>query len=289
MASAISSGTAKAAIPATAGIGLRSQHYREVLLNKPAVGWVEVHSENYLGKGGAPLHFLERIRRDYPVSLHGVSLSLGSADTLDRHHLDRLKALIERIDPGLVSEHLSWNSYGGRFLNDLAPIPYTEATLSHLAARISTVQDCLGRRILIENPSTYLEFKQSTYREYEFLNALARQSGCGILLDINNIYVSSQNHGWCARDYIQGIDGNFVEELHLAGHTNKKFNGRSLLIDTHDGPVSSDVWALYNQAIAQFGLKPVLIEWDSNVPALAVLTAEAGKADALLGACHEPG
>lgn len=287
MASALSISTAQASIPATAGIGLRSRHYREILATKPSVGWLEVHSENYLGKGGAPLHWLEQLRMEYPISLHGVSLSLGSTDTLDWGYLDRLKALIERVNPGLVSEHLSWNSSGGRFLNDLAPVPYTDATLSHLVSRINAVQAFLGRRILIENPSSYLEFKQSTYCEYEFLNALARHSGCGILLDLNNVYVSSRNHGWNALEYIQGIAGDCVEELHLAGHTLNQINGRSLWIDTHNRPVCDDVWALLKHALALFGPKPVLIEWDSELPQLAVLTAEAEKASALIGGWHE--
>lgn len=282
MALVISNNTAQATIPANAGIGLRSQHYRDVLASKPAIGWLEVHSENYLGKGGAPLHFLQQIRRDYPVSLHGVSLSLGSADKLDQSYLSRLKALIDRIEPGLVSEHLSWSSFGGRFLNDLVPLPYTDATLSHLVPRISRAQEFLGRRILIENPSSYLEFQQSTYREYEFLNALAERSGCGILLDINNVYVSSQNHGWNALEYIQNIDGNAVGELHLAGHTLNRVNGHGILIDTHNRPVSEAVWDLFKQSISSLGPKPVLVEWDCDLPALSVLTAEAGKADNIL-------
>lgn len=287
MASVILNHSAQATIPATAGIGLRSRHYQDVLNTKPAIGWLEVHSENYLAKGGAPLHFLQQIRRDYPVSLHGVSLSLGSTDKIDRSYLDRLKALIARIEPGLVSEHLSWSAFGGQFLNDLAPMPYTADSLALMAARISAVQDFLGRRILIENPSSYLEYKHSTYPEYAFLNALAERSGCGILLDINNVYVSCRNHGWNALEYIHGIRGDWVGEMHLAGHTLNRIDGHGILIDTHNCPVSEPVWDLFKQAIRVFGPRPVLVEWDLDIPELNVLTAQAGKAGQILRGRHD--
>ena len=185
-----------APIPARAGIGLRAEHYREVVATRPAVGWFEVHSENYFGDGGAPHHYLEQVRRDYPLSLHGVGLSLGSADELNRTHLEKLKALIQRYEPGLVSDHLSWSSVDGRYLNDLLPLPYTGESLRHVAAHVSAAQDFLGREILIENPSSYLQYRHSDMGEAEFLAELSARSGCGILLDVNNIYVSASNHGF---------------------------------------------------------------------------------------------
>lgn len=273
---------ASSAIPVSAGIGLRSRHYAEVLNSRPPVTWFEVHSENYFGKGGAPLHYLEQIRADYPVSLHGVGMSLGSVDALDRQHLRKLKTLIERIEPGLVSEHLSWSSFGGNYLNDLAPIPYTEEALTHLVARISEAQDYLGRRLLIENPSSYLEYRYSTYRENEFLAALSKRSGCGILLDVNNVYVACRNHGWNALEYLRGIPAEKVEEIHLAGHTSNRVSGHEILIDTHNQPVCTGVWGLYQMTLRLMGSKPVLIEWDSELPALEILVAEAAQADAFM-------
>jgi uncharacterized protein len=268
----------KPTIPVTAGIGLRSQHYKDVLETKPNIGWFEVHSENYFGKGGAPLHFLEKIREDYPISLHGVGMSLGSVDALDVQHLARLKELMARIEPGLVSEHLSWSSFGGEFFNDLAPVPYMEETLVYLADRVSQVQDILGTWILVENPSSYLEYEQSTYQEQDFLNELARRTGCGILLDVNNVYVSCQNHGWDAYGYLQGIAAERVGEIHLAGHTINRVADKDILIDTHNQPVCAEVWALYQTALQLIGAKPTLIEWDTDVPALSTLLAEAQQA-----------
>ena len=279
--------TRNSVIPLFAGIGLRSQHYRDVLETHPTVGWFEVHSENYFGKGGAPLHYLEKIREDYPISLHGVGMSLGSVDALEGQHLAQLKRLIDRIEPGLVSEHLSWGSFGGDFLNDLAPLPYTEEALLHLVDRIAQVQDFLGRQILVENPSSYLEFQHSTYQEQDFLNELSRRTGCGILLDINNVYVSCHNHGWDALDYLHGIAAERVGEIHLAGHTINRVAGRDILIDTHNQKVCAEVWALYQTALRVVGKKPTLIEWDTDVPALSVLIDEAQQANSYLGVRHE--
>lgn len=276
----------KAAIPVAAGIGLRSQHYRDVLEIRPKIGWFEVHSENYFGKGGAPLHFLEKIREDYPISLHGVGMSLGSVDALDTRHLALLKDLIARIEPGLVSEHLSWSSYGGEFFNDLAPLPYTEETLAYLTDRISQAQDALGQWILVENPSSYLEYEQSTYREQDFLNELARRTGCGILLDVNNVYVSCRNHGWDADGYLQGIAAERVGEIHLAGHTVNKVGDKDILIDTHNRPVCGEVWELYQCAIRLMGAKPTLIEWDTDIPPFSVLLDEVGRATSILEDSH---
>lgn len=279
--------TGNSTIPVTAGIGLRSQHYREVLETAPTVGWFEVHSENYFGKGGAPLRYLEKIRADYPISLHGVGMSLGSVDRLDEQHLAQLKRLMTWIEPGLVSEHLSWSSYGGNYLNDLAPLPYTEAVLEHLVNRISQVQTVLGQQLLVENPSSYLEYEQSTYAEQDFLNELSRRSGCGILLDINNVYVSCQNHQWNALSYLQSIAVDRVKEIHLAGHTVNTVSGNEILIDTHNQPVCAEVWALYQHTLQLLGPTPTLIEWDTDLPALAVLVDEAKQADAYLGGCDE--
>lgn len=276
----------KAAIPAAVGLGLRSQHYQDVIETKPNISWFEVHSENYFGKGGAPLHFLEKIREDYSVSLHGVGLSLGSADALDRRHLALLKELVARIEPGLVSEHLSWSSYGGEFFNDLAPIPYTDESLTLLSDRITQVQEALGTWILVENPSSYLEYAHSTYKESDFLNELARRTGCGILLDVNNVYVSCQNHGWDALRYLQGIAADRVGEIHLAGHTVNKVGDKDILIDTHNRPVCAEVWKLFRTALDLFGAKPTLIEWDTDIPPFSVLLNEARQAQLILEDSH---
>jgi uncharacterized protein (UPF0276 family) len=279
--------TSNALIPASAGIGLRSAHYREVVDGHPPVSWFEVHSENYFGRGGAPIFYLEKVRADYLVSLHGVGLSLGSTDPLDVVHLKRLKALIERIEPGLVSEHLSWGSYAGKYLNDLIPLPCTEEALAHVVERIQQVQDFLGRRILIENPSSYLEYRSSVIPESTFLVEAARRSGCGILLDVNNVYVSCCNHGWDACGYLRAIPARLVDELHLAGHTLNRFAGGEILIDTHNKPVCAAVWRLYRYALQRLGPRPTLIEWDADLPSLHTLVAEAEKAEALMEAVHE--
>lgn len=273
-------------VPAQAGIGLRAQHHVDVLESLPSVGWFEAHSENYFAAGGPQREYLERIRAHYPLSLHGVGLSLGSTDPLDREHLAQLALAVRRYEPALISEHLSWSSVGGRFTNDLLPLPYTEEALRHLIARVDAVQDALGRAILIENVSSYLTFKSSEMTEWEFLAALADESRCGILLDVNNIYVSANNHGFDAHDYLTGIPRRAVREMHLAGHSRRDLGDRSLLIDTHNAPVCDAVWDLYGAAIARFGPTPTLIEWDADIPALQVLVDEAHRADAYLGEPH---
>jgi len=278
---------ARSKIPARAGIGLRSQHHCDALISPVQVGWLEVHSENYFGSGGVPLRDLETLRADYPISLHGVGMSLGSVDELDRQHLKQLKDLIQRIEPGLVSEHLSWSAFGGKYLNDLVPIPYTEETLAFLVARVAWVQDYLGREILIENPSSYLEYQFSTLSEAEFINELARQSGCGILLDVNNVYVSCSNHGWNALDYLQAIQAEKIGEFHLAGHSVNRVGDQQILIDTHDGPVCAAVWQLYQEAIQLLGSRPTLIEWDTALPTWQTLIAEAETADNYLEQAYE--
>ena len=274
---------ADASIPARAGIGLRTPHCREMIESRPAAaGWLEVHSENYFGDGGQPHAFLETLRADYPLSLHGVGLGLGSTDPLDSEHLRRLAQLIERYQPGLISEHLCWSAAGGRHLNDLLPLPYTEEALAHVVQRILRTQEFLGRAILIENVSSYLRFTHSTIPEWEFLAEAARRTGCGILLDVNNIYVSAVNHGFDAQCYLAAIPAQAVQEIHLAGYD----DSGACLIDTHGTAVSDPVWALYRDAIRRLGERPTLIEWDTDIPALDVLLAEARQADAILQDAH---
>lgn len=243
------------------------------------MGWFEVHTENYMG-GGAPLHHLQDIRRDYPVSLHGVGLSLGSADGLDEDHLARIRSVAERVEPALVSEHLSWSVGGGAFLADLLPLPLTEEALDVVCANVARFQDFMGRRILIENPSSYLRYRHSTIPEWEFIAAVARRTGCGILCDVNNIYVSSVNHGWDAPVYLDALADAHIGEIHLAGHSTKTLDdGVTILIDDHGSEVIQPVWDLYARAIARFGAVPTLIERDTNIPALEELVAEARRAD----------
>lgn len=273
-------------IPARAGIGLRSGHYGAVLETWPAVGWLEVHPENFFAAGGRTLAILEQVRSHYPLSLHGVGLSLGSTDPLNRTHLDKLKALIARFEPALVSEHLSWGSAGGIYLNDLLPLPYTEEALQHMVGRVLEVQDALGRQILIENVSSYLTFTNSDLPEWEFLAQLAAHSGCGILLDINNIHVNAHNHGFDPLSYLDHIPAEPVQEFHLAGFTTRAVDHGELLIDTHNRPVCAAVWRLYAAAVERFGPRPTLIEWDQDLPPLATLLAEAAQADALLEDRH---
>ncbi|MFD1626616.1 DUF692 domain-containing protein [Azospirillum griseum] len=277
---------ADAPIPADAGIGLRFAHHRAVLAEKPAVGWLEVHSENYMG-GGVPPACLDAIRRDYPVSLHGVGLSLGSAEELDDGHLDRLCRLIDRIDPGLISEHLSWSIVGGVYLADLCPLPLTEEALAVVCRNIGRAQDRLGRRLLIENPSSYLRYRHSTIPEWEFLAAVASRTGCGLLCDVNNIAVSAANHGWDSHRYLAALPADSVGEFHLAGHTRRVFDdGREIRIDDHGSRVAADVWHLFEAAVALIGPRPTLIEWDTNVPPLAVLVEEAAAARLILNAAR---
>ncbi|MCW5731402.1 MAG: DUF692 domain-containing protein [Alphaproteobacteria bacterium] len=261
-----------------AGIGLRAVHHEAVAETRPDIGWFEIHAENYLG-GGSPVQTLDAVRRDYPVALHGVGLSLGSAQGLDDGHLDRVAALAERIEPFLVSEHLSWSVVDGRYLNDLLPLPYTRETLDIVAANVGRLQDRLKRRILVENPSTYLRFRASEMTEWEFLRALVRRSGCGLLCDVNNIHVSACNHGFDASAYLAALPAEAVGELHLAGHAVNEADGIAILIDDHGSPVGDAVWRLFDRAVALFPSAPALVEWDSNIPPLERLVAEAWEAD----------
>jgi uncharacterized protein (UPF0276 family) len=261
------------------GIGLRAIHHSEIVARGSDVGWLEAHSENYFARGGALPRVLGAIRERYPLSLHGVGLSIGSTDPLDRAHLAEIARLVRDFEPMLVSEHLCWGSVGGRFTNDLLPLPYTEEALRHMTDRVRQVQDFLGRQILIENVSSYLQFAASDIDEWDFLAALAHDSGCGVLLDVNNVYVSAMNHGFHPLTYLNGVPRDLVREIHLAGHSLRRVDGRDVLIDTHDGPVCDEVWTLYAAAIERFGSVPTLIEWDSNIPALDILAGEARKAD----------
>ena len=268
-------------LPARAGIGLRGPHVASVLAGDLAGTWLEVHAENYMGAGSAP-RALDAIRRDHDLSVHGVGLSLGSADGLSREHLGRLVALVERLEPALVSEHLAWSTAGGAYLNHLLPLPYTEEALDAVARNIDAAQAALGRPLLVENPSLYLRFRESPIPEPEFLVALARRTGCGLLLDVNNVYVSAHNLGLDARAYLEAIPAELVGEIHLAGHATNDADGHSILIDDHGSRVAAPVWRLYAHALARLGPRPTLIEWDTDVPALTVLIEEAETADRLL-------
>lgn len=265
--------------PPCAGIGFRSPHFAEIVATRPSVGFLEVHAENYMAGGGPMLRQLESLRSDWPVSIHGVGMSLGSAEGLDARHLERLAALVGRIEPMLVSEHLSWSVAGGVYLNDLLPLPYTRESLAVVAANVERLQDKLRRRVLIENPSAYLRFAASELSEAEFLVELARQTGCGLLFDVNNVHVTCANLGGDPGAWIDALPAEAVAEIHLAGHTVTDADGVSILIDDHGSEVSPPVWALYERAVRRFPAAATLIEWDSNLPALPVLLAEAQQAD----------
>lgn len=281
-ASTVTEQPAGAEIPVSAGIGLRGPHMIELQQTAPAVGWLEVHSENYFGDGGSPLHYLSKIREIYPLSLHGVGLSLGSSDPLNREHLARLQQLVQRVEPGLISEHLSWGSIDGVYFNDLLPLPYTEEALQHFSERVLQVQDNLRRNILIENPSSYLSYRHSVIPEAEFLGEICRRTGAGLLLDVNNVYVSAFNLGFDPLEYLAAIPGELVVEIHLAGHSEKRYPDGNLLIDDHASPVCQAVWQLYASTLESIGNRPTLIEWDSELPALDELVGEAQTAQTCL-------
>ena len=256
------------------GIGLRAPHIGEVVDTRPAIAWLEVHAENYMSSGPA-LRRLEAIRGNYPISLHGVGLSLGTAEGLDPAHLRRLKALVDRCEPMLVSEHLSWSVSGGVYLNDLLPLPYTEEALAIVARNIDVTQEALGRQILVENPSRYLSFRHSTIDEPAFLAALVRRTGCGLLCDVNNVFVTSRNLGLDAEHHIDAMPAAAVGEIHLAGHSRVVRDGAAMLIDDHASRVAPPVWELYRRAVARIGVVPTLVEWDKQLPPLSVLLGEA--------------
>ena len=269
-------------IPAAAGIGLRFPHHRTVAENRPDLAWLEVHTENYMG-GGVAARALETIRRDYPLSLHGTGLSIGSAEGLDLRHLARVRDVAARFEPGLVSEHLSWSVSDGIYLGDLLPLPMTEEALAIVCRNVETFQDALKRPVLIENPSSYLRYRYSAIPEWEFLAAIAERTGCGILCDVNNIFVSAANHGWDAEAYLAALPRAAIGEIHLAGHTVKDLgDGRTLRIDDHGSRVDAAVWQLYETAIERFGAIPTLIEWDTDVPSIETLRDEAVTAQDIL-------
>lgn len=267
--------------PAAVGVGLRSAHVSEVIATRPDIPWLEVHAENYMG-GGPAVRALELIRHDYPVSLHAVGLSLGSADGLDTRHLRRLRALVGRLQPDLVSEHVSWSRAGSAYLNHLLPVPYTEESIAVVCRHIDEIQETLGRRILIENPASYLRFRHSTMPEAEFLSETVRRTGCGLLCDVNNIYVTSRNLGFDPIAFLDALPPAAIEEFHLAGHSINNADGREILIDDHGAPVAPDVWRLFAVALARFGPRPTLIEWDTEIPALSVLLEQARRAEHLI-------
>jgi uncharacterized protein (UPF0276 family) len=265
-----------------AGIGLRARHYADFLGARPAAGWIEVHSENYFGAGGRDRYVLERVRRDYPASLHGVGLGLGSVEGYSEAHAQKLRALVKWVEPAFVSEHLCWSAAAGRHFNDLLPLPFTQEALALVAGRVARLQDLLGRRILVENVSAYLEPGPGEMSEGEFLAALARRSGCGLLLDVNNLYVNQVNLGRDPLAVMATLDPESVEEIHLAGHS----AGAHCLIDTHGARVADAVWRLYDAALDRFGPVSTLIEWDTDVPGLPVLLDEAAKAQARMDTRH---
>jgi hypothetical protein len=281
------SGIANGSFPARAGIGLRSAHHAALLSERPAVGWIEAHTENYFHEGGPQVEALSRARALYPLSLHGVGLALGSVDPLDRAHLARVRRAVDRFEPGLVSEHASWGHFGGEHFNDLLPLPFTEEAVEHLAGRVRDVQDALGRQILVENLSSYFRYDASRLTEWEFLAGVVERSGCGLLLDVNNAYVNSVNVGLDLESFLRGIPARAVQEIHLAGHLRRRVGDCDLLIDDHGSAVCDEVWGWYARTLELLGPVPTLIEWDTDVPALEVLVAEAHKADRIMERSRE--
>jgi uncharacterized protein (UPF0276 family) len=267
----------------SAGTSFKHEHLNAILAEGPQAGFFEVHAENYMGAGGPPHQTLERIRRDHPISLHGVCMSIGGPQPLEQAHLARFCALVERYEPALISEHLAWSTHETTYFNDLLPLPYTQATLAHVCEHIDQAQAAIGRRILIENPSTYVAFASSTMSETDFIRAVAHRTGCGLLLDVNNVFVSATNHGYAALDYLTDFPLGEVAEIHLAGHTQQSDDeGELLLIDSHNKPVADAVWKLYEIVISRCGPVPTLIEWDSHIPAWPILRAEAAAAQTIL-------
>ncbi|MFO1034975.1 MAG: DUF692 domain-containing protein [Hyphomicrobiales bacterium] len=275
--------------PQLAGAGFKPAHLPSILAEDKAAGFFEVHAENYMGDGGVPHAQLERLRRDYPLYVHGVGLSIGGWQPLDAGHLARLKRVVERYEPQIVSEHLAWSTHDTTFYNDLLPAPYTRDVLERVITHIDQVQSVLGRTILLENPSTYVAFAQSTMSELDFIREASARTGCGLLLDVNNVYVSAINHKTSAEAYLDGFPLDRVREIHLAGHaTDTDDEGAPLLIDAHDRPVSAEVWALYEHVIARRGVTPTLIEWDNDIPAWDILKAEARAADHIMARYATP-
>lgn len=282
-AAAQASRFAERPVPARAGVGLKPEHYQDIVSARPDIGWFEIHAENFMGAGGPPHHYLSAIREHYALSLHGVGLSIGSSGPLDRGHLVRLKLLIERYQPGLFSEHLAWSTHEGTYLNDLLPVPYNAETLARVSEHVDEVQQALGRQMLLENPSSYVRFSESTLSEIGFLASVVKATGCGLLLDVNNVQVSAVNHGFDPVAYLEAFPVEHVGEFHLAGYDAvMDEDEKPLLIDTHDRPVLANVWDLYRLAIRRAGPRPTLIEWDGDVPSWPVLFAEAQKAEQIV-------
>jgi uncharacterized protein (UPF0276 family) len=271
-------------LPPRAGVGFKPEHFSAILVERESpVGFIEIHAENYMGEGGIPHRQLRAMCERFPLSVHGVGLSIGSPAPLDHEHLARLKRLCDRYRPASFSEHLAWSTHGGVFFNDLLPLPYTRETLTRIIEHIDEVQSMLGRQMLLENPSTYLLFEESTIGEVEFLDEIARRTGCGLLLDVNNVFVSSRNHATDARAYLANFPLSRVAEIHLGGHDEQTDDmGAPLLIDSHGSPVASPVWALYEEVITRAGALPTLIEWDNDVPQWPVLSAELRAAQEIL-------
>lgn len=275
--------TGSHALPPRAGVGYKAQHFAAILDAPGCVSWLEVHAENYMGEGGRALAQLRAMAERFPISVHGVGLSIGGEAPLAREHLARLRHLVSWLNPASFSEHLAWSTHEGAYLNDLLPLPYTEATLARVVTHVAEVQDTLGRKMLLENPATYVAFAESDMSEVDFLTEIAARTGCGLLLDVNNVFVASTNQGRDPYAYIDAFPLSHVGEIHLAGHDAQEDDvGAPLLIDTHDRKVIDQVWDLYGHVIARGGAKPTLIEWDANVPDWSVLEAEAALADALL-------
>jgi hypothetical protein len=274
-------------LPATPGLGFKPEHFADIAARPGAVGFYEVHAENCMGAGGAPHAMLDALRTDHALSVHGVGLSIGGAGPLDADHLARVARVIDRFQPASFSEHLAWSSHGAAWLNDLLPLPYTDATLAAVCAHVDQVQDRLGRRMLLENPATYVTFAQSTWDETAFLAEIARRTGCGLLLDVNNVFVSAVNHRFDPRAYLAAFPLHAVGQIHLAGHDTEDLPSGPLLIDSHGRPVADPVWALYAEVIARTGPLPTLVEWDTDVPAFDVLLEEAARAGRVLDAARQ--
>lgn len=269
--------------PASVGASFKPEHLQAILADDVPVDFLEIHAENYMGAGGPPHHALARVAERAAISLHGVCMSLGGPQPLSKDHLQRFRALVDRYRPALVSEHLAWSTHDAAFMNDLLPLPYNAATLSHVCDHIDEMQEAIGQPILLENPSTYVAFSTSTMSEIDFIAAIARRTGCGLLLDVNNVFVSATNHGYSPLQYLADFPLHRVGEIHLAGHALQEDDeGETLLIDSHDGPVADDVWALYAEVVAMAGPVPTLVEWDSKIPDWPVLKAEAFAARAIL-------
>jgi uncharacterized protein len=262
-----------------AGISLKNQHFSEILEKSPDIAFFEVHAENFMSEGGTHHRYLEAVCEEYALSVHGVGMSLGSAEGIDKGHLQKFKAVVDRYSPWLISEHLAWSNEGGYYLNDLLPLPLNGESLAVVTANINRMQDCLGRKILIENPSAYMAFSSTDMPETEFLVRLAENTGCGLLLDVNNVYVSGKNMGWSVETYLKDVPSSLIGEIHLAGHTLKPLEGGTeIRIDDHGSEVCAEVWELYRDLTARVGVRPTLVEWDTNIPSLNILLTEAAKA-----------